>query len=476
MSLLINLLILVAAALLIRLAFPGKLRRWAALVASILAIYWLQSALPIRQMDFWFPTATVGLVLAAWGLTAEKEQLQNRQNWLALGLTLGTVILIALTRFISLEGLITPTRPPQFLWVALVLAAITGLAILLAYALKASGNTLSIGLLVLLLMFLVLKNPYLSTLTSTGLRSIMAQDPALAKAADLGWLGFSYVAFRLIHTLIDRMNGRLKEIGLDEIMIYTIFFPAFLAGPLDRLQRFRKDLNDPQPLKTDELLYSGKRLSVGLFRKFIVADTLAFFAISAANASQVDSTLWLWIMVAAYSFQLFFDFAGYTDIAIAAGALLGFSLPENFNQPYRQPNLTLFWNNWHMTLTQWFRAYFFNPLTRSLRRNRGLSPAVIILVTQLSTMIVIGLWHGVTRNFLIWGAWHGIGLFIHNRWSSFAAPKLKPITDEKPWLRSVLKASGVVGTFMFVSLGWVWFALPSTQQAWQTLLKLFGLG
>ncbi len=475
MSLLINLLILALTALLIRLAFPGKLRRWAILVASILAIYWLQSTLPIRQMDFWFPTATVGLILGAWGLTIEKEQLHNQENWLALGLTLLTIILIALTRFISLEGLITATRPPQFLWVVLVLVAISALAIFLAYALKPSGNALRIGLLVLLLIFLVLKNPYLSTLTSTGLRSIMAQDPALAKASDLGWLGFSYVAFRLIHTLFDRMNGRLKDIGLGEMLVYTIFFPAFLAGPLDRLQRFRKDLNNPQPLQADELIYSGKRLSVGLFRKFIVADTLAFFAISTSNASQVESTLWLWVMVSAYAFQIFFDFSGYTDIAIAAGALLGFSLPENFNQPYRQPNLTLFWNNWHMTLTQWFRAYFFNPLTRKLRRNRKLSPAAIILITQLSTMIVIGLWHGVTPNFLIWGTWHGIGLFIHNRWSSFAAPKLKPLTEEKAWLKTLVNIGGVAGTFVFVSMGWVWFALPSTQQAWEILLKLFGV-
>jgi D-alanyl-lipoteichoic acid acyltransferase DltB (MBOAT superfamily) len=474
--LLTNLLILVAVALIIRLTFPGRLRQWAMLVASILAIYWLQPALPIRQMDFWFPSATLGLVFLTWGLTAGKEQFRRRENWLALGLSLAVIVLIALTRFLSLEGILTATRPPQFFLVVLALFLIAGVTVVLTRFLKPGETALGLGLVVLLLLFLVLKNPTLSTFTSIGLRTAFAQDPALAKASDLGWLGFSYVAFRLIHTLIDRMNGRLKDIQLGEILVYTIFFPAFLAGPLDRLQRFRKDLHDPNPLSAEELRFSGKRLAVGLFRKFILADSLAFFALSPLNAGQVASTGWLWILLIAFAFQLYLDFAGYTDIAIAAGALLGFRLPENFNHPYRKPNLTVFWNNWHMSLTQWFRAYFFNPLTRALRRERKLTPWLIIFLTQMSTMLVIGLWHGVTRNFLIWGAWHGLGLFFHNRWSSLVGPRLNAAGEKSPWLQPVLHATGVIGTFVFVTLGWVWFALPATPQAWQTLLKLFGAG
>ncbi len=473
---LVNILILIIAALVVRVAFPGKLRRWAMLVASVLAIYWLQSALPIRGMDFWFPTATLGLTLLSWGLTAEKEQWVDRRNWLAGGLVIGTVLLIALTRFISLQGVITPTRPPQFYLVVIALVIILGLTVLLVRFCKPSEGILSLGILALILIFIVLKNPLLSMLSSIGLRQLTSQDPALAKATDLGWVGFSYVAFRLLHTLIDRMNGRLKDIRLGEVVIYTIFFPAFLAGPLDRLQRFRKDLENLEPLDALELKDSGLRLAKGLFRKFILADSLAFVALSAANVTQTDSAAWLWLMLAAYSFQLFLDFAGYTDIAIGMGLLLGFRLPENFNQPYRQPNLTLFWNNWHMTLTQWIRGYFFNPITRMLRRKRTLPAPLIIFITQMSTMIVIGLWHGVTRNFIIWGAWHGLGLFIHNRWNSFISPKLTKAKDEKPWLLKALNFGGVLLTFVFVSLGWVWFALPSTSLALQTFGKLFGLG
>jgi D-alanyl-lipoteichoic acid acyltransferase DltB (MBOAT superfamily) len=248
-----------------------------------------------------------------------------------------------------------------------------------------------------------------------------------------------------------------------------------MAGPLDRLQRFRKDLDNPQPLQAGEVLQSGKRLAAGLFRKFILADSLGLLALSATNVAQVQGAGWLWLMLIAYSFQLFFDFAGYTDIAIGMGLLLGFNLPENFNQPYRQPNLTLFWNNWHMTLTQWVRGYLFNPLTRKLRRGRKLSIPAIILITQLTTMLVIGLWHGITPNFIIWGLWHGLGLFVQNRWSSFAAPRVAKLAEAKPWLGKAYNASGVLLSFAFVSLGWVWFALPTPSLALQTFGKLFGI-
>jgi D-alanyl-lipoteichoic acid acyltransferase DltB (MBOAT superfamily) len=472
---LLNILILIAAALALRLLFPGRLRRWALLVSSVVAIYWLQPSLPVRQMDFWFPTATLGLVLASWALTAEKEQFKTKQNRLAAALALGTVLLLGLLRFVSLKGILTASRPPQFPSVLIALLVIALLTALLVRFLKPTRPALTAGVLLILVVFVLLKTPALASLSSAGLRSLMGQDTSLALPSDLGWLGFSYVAFRLIHTLIDRMNGRLKEMDLDEVLIYTIFFPTFMAGPLDRLQRFRKDLNDPQPLDAEELRTSGKRLATGLFRKFILADTLALIAITPANVTQVRAAGWLWLMLAAYSFQLYFDFAGYSDIAIGMGRLLGFTLPENFNHPYRQPNLTQFWNNWHMTLTQWVRGYFFNPVTRALRKNKKLPAPLVIFITQVSTMLVMGLWHGITPNFIIWGLWHGLGLFIHNRWSSFANPKKAALIAKRPALDKVFNLSGVAFNFVFVSLGWVWFALPTPALALQTFGKLFGI-
>jgi len=150
---------------------------------------------------------------------------------------------------------------------------------------------------------------------------------------------------------------------------------------------------------------------------------------------------------------------------------LGIRLPENFKAPYLKPNLTQFWNNWHITLTQWFRAYFFNPVTRSLRSGRKPLPIpLIIFITQIATMLLIGLWHGVTWNFVIWGLWHGLGLFFHNRWSEWT--KRRFATLSLRW-QQVLNVGGVLLTFHFVAIGWVFFALPSPAVSLHFLQVLF---
>jgi D-alanyl-lipoteichoic acid acyltransferase DltB (MBOAT superfamily) len=375
----------------------------------------------------------------------------------------------------------------------------------------------------LIALLVVLKLPSLTQLASAGLRALMGQEASLATATDLRWLGFSYVAFRLVSTLRERQNGRLPLVTLQEYVIYVIFFPAYTAGPIDRLDRFIKDLRGGSPgsgsatagnqrnvpsgsatagnqrsapsgsatasdqkvnagnQKTPavnlsgDYLIAGERLVMGLFKKFVVADGLALVALNAGNAAQVGSAGWTWVLLYAYSLQIFFDFSGYTDIAIGLGRLLGIALPENFNAPYLKPNLTQFWNNWHMTLTQWFRAYYFNPFTRWLRTGgRKVSAVVIIFVTQITTFVLIGLWHGITWNFVLWGAWHGLGLFVQNRYSEWVRPHL-PDLSARPALKRSLAVAGGLLTFHYVALGWVWFALPSTGLSWQVFLKLFGV-
>jgi alginate O-acetyltransferase complex protein AlgI len=209
-------------------------------------------------------------------------------------------------------------------------------------------------------------------------------------------------------------------------------------------------------------------LVIGLFLKFVLADGLAFFALNGTNAWQVQTAGWAWVLLIAYAFRIFFDFAGYTHIAIGLGLLFGVLLPENFDRPYLKPSLTAFWNSWHITLAQWFRAYYFNPLTRWLR-TRQVQVWLIILIGQLSTMALIGLWHGITLNFLAWGLWHGTGLFAHNLWAQFCKARNLTI-DER-----IAGPLGVATTFLYVSLGWVWFALPAPEDAGRLFSLLFGL-
>ncbi|PKO16322.1 MAG: hypothetical protein CVU39_08130 [Chloroflexi bacterium HGW-Chloroflexi-10] len=463
-------------ALVYRFTARSSARGWLLLVGSTLAIFWLQPATPIRFLDFWLPVATLALTIFSWLLSAERDQKRNRENWLTAGVIGGIVLLLALTRYVSMDGILTVNRPPQTLQVLLGLAGLALLGWLLGRFSNAKSAWLGAGMLFLLALFLVLKLPQLSLSASIGLRSLVGQGTATATALDIRWLGFSYVAFRLIHTLRDRQGGRLANVSLQEYVNYVIFFPAFTAGPIDRLPRFTKDLQKPLINSVEEFGVAFYRLTIGIFKKFAIADTLALIALNGTNAGQLQTAGWSWIVVYAYAFQIFFDFSGYTDIAIGLGRLLGIQLPENFNQPYRRTNLTLFWNNWHMTLTQWFRAYFFNPFTRSLRtRYKNLAPGWVILITQVSTMVLIGLWHGVTWNFVVWGIWHGLGLFVQNRFSDWMKPRTAAI-QSRPRLSKALDILNTLFTFHFVVLGWVWFALPSASLSWQVILRLFGLG
>jgi D-alanyl-lipoteichoic acid acyltransferase DltB (MBOAT superfamily) len=415
-----------------------------------------------------------------------------------MGILLGVVLLVALTRLVSLQGILTASRPPQFYQVALALLLALGLVWLTF--LLAGGRAVGGGIVVLLVLLVVLKLPALAQLVAAGLRVVMQQDPGKALPGDLRWLGYSYIAFRLVHTLRDRQmnraSGRLGVVSLGEFFIYIIFFPSISAGPIDRLDRFLKDLRSPLGLESADFGAAGQRLVLGLFKKFAVADALGLVALNAQNAGQTQGTGWLWLLCIAYSLYIYFDFSGYTDIAIGLGRLLGVSLPENFNQPYLKTNLTQFWNNWHMTLTQWFRAYFFNPLTRYLSssgrsnghetrtvdgkditgwRRQSLSPGLVILITQVCTMLLIGLWHGITWNFVIWGLWHGLGLFIQNRYSAWVKGRCDWL-ETSPWLGRGAALLGGLLTFAFVTLGWVWFALPTPGLSLSVLARLFGLG
>jgi D-alanyl-lipoteichoic acid acyltransferase DltB (MBOAT superfamily) len=182
----------------------------------------------------------------------------------------------------------------------------------------------------------------------------------------------------------------------------------------------------------------------------------------------------MWLLVYAYAFRIYFDFSGYTDMAVGMGRLLGVKLPENFNAPYLKQNIALFWNAWHMSLTQWFRAYVFNPLTRLLRSGRWVLPTwLAILLTQVVTMVLIGLWHGITAGFALWGLWHGLGLFVHNRWVALTRELWSRHGSGIVARRASALAGGLL-TFHFVAVGWLFFSLSSPALAWKAVQILFG--
>lgn len=452
----------------------GRWRGWTILAASVVSLFVLQPSMPVRHLDFWLPTATLVLVALGWTITRPKETPVGLESWGAAGIMGGGVLLAGLAGLLGPVCCLTPTRPPMItqVLVGLVMAAL--LVFGLARLSPGKPAVAAVFFFILLAFFIVLKTEPLAQAASSGLRQMVGQSPALAKATDLRWLGFSYITFRILHTLRDHQNKRLPALSLPEYASYVVFFPALAAGPIDRAERFVKDLRQPSLDRWETVSAGSQRILAGLFKKFVLADTLALVALSESNHAQINSTLWVWVLVYAYALRIYFDFSGYTDIAIGMGRLAGIRLPENFDHPYIKLNLTAFWNSWHITLAQWFRVYFFNPLIRAMRTlKRPLPAIVVILVGQLATMALIGLWHGVTWNFLIWGAWHGLGLFIHNRWLDFYRTHLSTWTPA-PSLQKGLSFLGWFLTFNYVTLGWVWFALPQPSQSMLVFQKLLG--
>ena len=354
-----------------------------------------------------------------------------------------------------------------------VFAALTVVMALLVYGLcrlliKTSGKSnkkllLVIGIVLSLGMLILFKYPVLKK--------------ELPLVLQVKSLGISYFTFKFLHVLIDTYRGRIKELDLLTFGAFIFFFPTFSAGPIDRYGRFRKDLQKEQEakrtvpgasLEKEDVDVGITRIIYGLFKKFIIGDKTGILISKLAPDILKAPVHILWIVVFLYSIRIYYDFSGYSDIAIGLGRLFGIKVPENFNKPYIKRNLVQFWQNWHMTLTSWLREYLFMPLGKGLMGKVGAGhPWFINSVCQVVTMAAVGIWHGSTVSFLIWGLYHGVGLALYRIYSDL----LKRYGSEKflGWLsesKAAFYASMAVN-FVFVSIGWVFFSFK-----WDTALKI----
>jgi alginate O-acetyltransferase complex protein AlgI len=256
-------------------------------------------------------------------------------------------------------------------------------------------------------------------------------------------------------------------------MTYALHPASLVAGPIDRIQPSVAAQREQRSSQED--FHQGLwRILVGVFVKFVVANPLyAFISVHdmARNPDRPTGVAWLWLL--AYSFYLYADFASYTAIAIGFGRLAGLKLPENFDRPYLSPSLTLFWQRWHITLSMWLRDYIFFPLARSLRARTGNRyRSLVQLASHVATMASAGLWHGLTGGFLMWGVWHGLGLFVNGQLGGRMTTKPG---QELTLRRRAQRIMGITLTYLFVTLGWVFFAadLPT---ALRIFARLFGIG
>ena len=463
----------ISISLLYRLFHKKKWLEWFVLLISIVTIYWLQPISAIRNLDFWFPTLSISFGIISWIIVSKKEEINSRENITTFVSVISFLLIIGISRFVPFLGIDKFVSVPNIIHTLQFLIILSFVIFVISFFHRKA--TILWGMFgIIILIFIILKNDSLSLKLSTYFRQINTQSINLASSDEIAWVGYSYIAFRIIHVLLESKKRAGLNVSLRSFLGYLFYFPAFLAGPIDKIDHFREEILSNKKSLIDDLLNAGQLIANGLFQKFIIADSLAIISINESLSSTITSKHWMWFVVLVYAFRLYFDFNGYTNIALGISKIIGIQLPENFNKPLLSPTLTIFWNNWHITLTQWFRIYYFNPTTRLLRRKfKSLNSQFIMGFMQITTMVLIGLWHGISYNFIAWGVWNGIGLFLQNKITGFITRKTG---SGKPFwqISAIHKAFSIVLTFLYVSLGWVWFALPTLDASMRVFLVLFG--
>jgi alginate O-acetyltransferase complex protein AlgI len=268
-------------------------------------------------------------------------------------------------------------------------------------------------------------------------------------------LGISFFTFTQIAYLVDSYKNKVRETNPINYVLFVTFFPHLIAGPIlhhsEMMPQF--DRIRGKRWHWSNAAVGGYIFCIGLFKKVIIADTFAKYANDgfAAASHFVES----WVASLSYTFQLYFDFSGYTDMAIGVALLFNIRLPQNFNSPYKALSIQDFWRRWHMTLSRFLRDYIYIPLGGNRRGE------LRMLINLMLTFIIGGLWHGAGWTFLFWGFLHGAGQLVHRMWTKQKHPM-------PPWLAWFV-------TFMFINITWVFFRAENWHQATRILKGMAGL-
>lgn len=291
----------------------------------------------------------------------------------------------------------------------------------------------------------------------------------------LATAGLSFLFFKILHVVIDTGGGTI-ELSFWRYLTYCLNFTTFLLGPIQRYQHFESQWDgttEAIPATFEAHLDAVNRVLRGMVKKYVVAEYLSAYALQAdapvATMSLVD------LQLATYLFYVFlyFDFSGYCDIVIGIGSLLGVRPPENFNLPFLASNVSQYWLRVHESLTRWLTDYVFNPLYAAALRSRSLGPRPLasMMIGVVVTMLVAGLWHGTTVNFILFGLLHGLYLVVFRSYEHAAAGMLgrkglKRLRSNRGWL-----VASTVITFHFTATAYVFFVLDIDQllRIWERL-------
>jgi alginate O-acetyltransferase complex protein AlgI len=280
-------------------------------------------------------------------------------------------------------------------------------------------------------------------------------------------IGVSYFTFQAISYLADiYLEIQEPEQHLGYHALYLAFFPKLLQGPIERAGDLLPQLKKPYLFDYDEMRSGMLLFTWGLFKKVVVADRFALYANTVYNDVHTFHGLPLFIGTYAYALQIYFDFAGYTDMARGTAKMFGINLSENFNKPYLATSIADFWRRWHITFSRWILDYIFKPLQMAWRDHGQSGTALALIVTFL----VSGIWHGASWGFIIWGGLHGLYLASSTYYRPYQRKLHKWLGIDKSGL---LKAWQVFVTFNLVSFAWIFFRAGSVADAWYLIRNLF---
>ena len=265
-------------------------------------------------------------------------------------------------------------------------------------------------------------------------------------------VGISFYTFQALSYVIDVCRGKLEpERDFIRLALYISFFPQLVAGPIVRAVDFLPQLKEDRRITAARLKTGLQLMAFGLFKKIVLADHISVFVDDVFYAPSAYHWAILLLGVLSYSAQIYFDFSGYSDIAIGCAKCFGYDFLPNFDLPYLSQNVTVFWRRWHISLSTWLREYLYIPLGG----NRRGKPRQYL--NLMITMLLGGLWHGANWTFLFWGGLHGLALCLD---------KLRPKRENPGPAARLL---GVLGTYLFVCFAWIFFRADSFGLAWQVI-------
>jgi alginate O-acetyltransferase complex protein AlgI len=277
-------------------------------------------------------------------------------------------------------------------------------------------------------------------------------------------IGLSFHTFQAMSYTIEVYRGNQKaERHFGIYALYVMFYPQLVAGPIERPQNLLHQFHEKHEFNAENMMIGLRQMLWGFFKKVVIADRLATYVTPVYKSPQSYNKLSLIMATVFFAYQLYYDFSGYSDIAIGAARVMGFKLMTNFNHPFQSKNITEYWRRWHISLSTWFNDYLFTPVVIA-RRDWGKYGVALGLFV---TFVVSGIWHGAGWNFVIWGALHSLAMIYE-----FLTKKMRrKLSERTPKL--IYNLASQLLTFVFLLFAWIFFRAQTFNDACIIIAKIF---